>query len=103
MKRRHHQAKPAKLPSGQWGAAVLSDDVNTGDQVTITTRAGESWEAIVSQIISARADSALVSTRRDDGPEARRLGRTTSGYCGLRCAVTDLVCCPANGQCHDCI
>lgn len=40
-------ASPIKLRSGDWGAKVEGKAVG-GDPITVTTRAGKSWQAFVS-------------------------------------------------------
>ena len=55
-------ATPAKLRSGEWGARVQSDTVSIGDTIQITTRAGKSWPATVSQVIWRGKGITLVAT-----------------------------------------
>ena len=55
-------ATPAKLRSGEWGARVQSDTVSVGDTIQITTRAGKSWPATVSQVIWRGKGITLVAT-----------------------------------------
>lgn len=43
-------ASPTKLRNGSWGAKT-SADVSVGDIVTISTRAGKSWDARVTHVI----------------------------------------------------
>lgn len=58
------QASPKKLPNGNWGAQIKTDDVAVGDTVTITTRAGKTWDAQVSEIVSHNDGITIVATQR---------------------------------------
>ena len=55
------QATPKKLKDGTWGARVLGA-VEPGDTITITTRAGKSWDAIVERVLWSDDQAMLVST-----------------------------------------
>lgn len=63
-------ATPAKLNDGSWGAKVKSSDVAIGDSVTITTRGGKSWEAIVDAVFYRQDDGCLCRTRKSTGAKA---------------------------------
>lgn len=56
------QATPCKLRDGTWGARVASADVAPGDAITITTRAGKRWDAIVARVVWRGDGVAIVST-----------------------------------------
>jgi len=55
------QATPKKLKDGTWGARVQGA-VEPGDTITITTRAGKSWDAIVDRVLWSDEQAMLVST-----------------------------------------
>lgn len=61
-------ATPAKLKNGNWGARVQSADVREGDTVTITTRAGKSWQAQVELVVWRGDDIAICATSSLDWP-----------------------------------
>jgi hypothetical protein len=58
------QATPSKLRDGSWGARVAGS-VAVGDVVTITTKAGKSWDATVSRVLWSDGSVALVATHND--------------------------------------
>lgn len=43
-------ASPMKLRDGSWGARAASPDVEIGQTVRIRTRAGKTWDAVVTRI-----------------------------------------------------
>ncbi len=76
-------ASPTKLRSGSWGATV-EGSVSVGDVVTITTRAGKSWDAKVSHIVWMGSGKSIVATQSldDSGSHARRVpNRKSSTRC----------------------
>lgn len=101
-------ATPTKLRSGEWGARVQGR-VEAGEEITIRTKGGKSWTAIVAKVIWSGKDKyrggmcSIVATES----QGRRSGYTErghyDGYCGYPCPVSGRKCCPANGPCHDCI
>lgn len=54
-------ATPTKLPSGDWGAKV-NGTVKVGDVVTVTTRAGKSWEAAISRVLEHAGGVSICAT-----------------------------------------
>jgi len=60
-------ATPAKLRSGAWGARVQGT-VAEGDVVTITTRAGKSWQARVTRVVWTGEGVAICATESIDRP-----------------------------------
>lgn len=48
---------PAKLKEGGWGAHVNSDKVQAGDEVSLTTKAGKQWDAVVEKVVWTGTDS----------------------------------------------
>lgn len=104
------QGTPTRLHSGEWGAKVHGS-VNKGDRVTITTRAGKSWDTTVRKVVWSGDGVSICATepRRNGYTPARRNNRGYvidrghyDGYCGYPCPVSGRKCCPANGPCHDC-
>ncbi len=80
------KATPVKLRSGEWGAKVQGQ-VREGDTVTITTRAGKSWEARVSRVVWHGGGVSICATggRGGRGPGRRRGGCHTDGDCSSTC------------------
>jgi len=57
-------ATPTKLSDGSWGARVSALGLKVGTKVTITTRAGKSWDAQIGRIVSEKDGVTTVSTRK---------------------------------------
>ncbi len=77
-------ATPTKLRSGDWGAKIHGT-VAIGDEITITTRAGKSWQARVSRVVWTDGSVAICATTSPDRPQAtRRSGTWTGCSCGSR-------------------
>ena len=55
-------ASPIKLRSGDWGAKVEGKAVE-GDPITVTTRAGKSWQAFVAKVVWIGNGVTIVATR----------------------------------------
>lgn len=94
-------ASPTKLRSGEWGARV-NGTVREGDIVTITTRAGKTWDAEVVKVVwsgDGVAICATASLSRRPAPSRRHAAHTT--HCGYPCPVTGRKC-TYNDPCHDC-
>ncbi|HGM5918179.1 TPA: hypothetical protein ACKP5X_000426 [Stenotrophomonas maltophilia] len=70
-----HQATPALLKSGEWGARVLAPQVGVGDQLTVVTKGGSSWEATVRAVVWQGEGVVLCRTDRAQATRAH------SGYC----------------------
>ncbi len=87
------KATPCKLRNGRWGARAPAS-TKAGDTLTITTKAGKSWQAVVDCVVwtgdgvalcaTSKLESApLVSQRFMGG--SRRGGSTRTGcHCGSR-------------------
>jgi len=56
-------ASPAKLRSGAWGARVKGI-ASAGDVITITTRAGKSWDARVARVVWRGDGISLCATEK---------------------------------------
>ena len=68
-------ATPAKLRDGSWGARVTGA-VAPGDVVTITTRAGKTWQARIMRVVWTGEGVTLCATSSlDDGPPRRAARR----------------------------
>lgn len=95
-------ATPTKLRSGNWGARVQGR-VHEGDVITITTRAGKSWQAEVAKVVWSGNGVSICATE-SAGPRrsGRRASQYANGYCYYPCPVSGRKCCPENGPCHDC-
>jgi hypothetical protein len=63
-------ATPTKLRSG-WGAKVQSEDVAVGQVVTITTKAGKSWQARVTKVVWSGDGTSLCETASLDRSASR--------------------------------
>jgi hypothetical protein len=73
-------AAPAKLRDGSWGARVQGDAA-VGDVVTITTRAGKTWDARVKKVLWSGDGIALCATTSlDREPSFYAGGYAGSGY-----------------------
>ena len=70
-------ASPAKLKNGSWGARVQGS-VSVGDTITITTRAGKSWDARVTKVVWSGEGVAVCATESLDRPA--RSGSTSRSY-----------------------
>ena len=64
-------ATPAKLRDGSWGARAPRN-VQVGQTLTITTRAGKSWDATITRIVWVGDDVALCATESLDRPRHSR-------------------------------
>ncbi len=77
-------AKPAKLRNGSWGARVASETIQAGDTITITTKAGKTWDAEVVKVVWHGDGVSLCTTESvSPRPEARR-GPPECEVCGYR-------------------
>ena len=88
-----HTASPTRLKSGEWGARVPASRVEVGDGLTVVTKRGSSWEAVVQEVVWHSSEVALCRTAR-----AHR-GRCTQ--CGRR-AVDAPHHAAMGGLCGDC-
>lgn len=96
-------ASPAKLRDGTWGARVTSS-VSVGDTVTITTRAGKSWDARVVRVVWSGSGVTLCATESlDRRPTAHRHGGCgcPCSDCSPRCHCDDHCVC-RGGNIYDC-
>ena len=102
-------ATPCKLRNGDWGAKT-SARIRQGDIVTITTRAGKSWDARISKIVWTGNGVAICATASLDRPQrsatarnsrrTRRAGTWTGCSCGSREEHGETV--PAASNCSSC-
>lgn len=60
-------ATPCVLKRGGWGVRV-SGSPKVGDAVTVTTRAGKSWTAVISRVVE-HADGVSICATRTGMPE----------------------------------
>lgn len=60
----HHHASPVQLRTGEWGARVLGQTVKAGDALTVTTRSGSAWDAVVTSVVWQGADAAICQAAR---------------------------------------
>jgi hypothetical protein len=99
-----YTATPTKLRNGSWGARVGAN-VQPGDIVRITTKAGKSWDATVAKVIwtgdgvSICATSSGASRNTYYTPSRRRPGCCSE--CGDR--LQPWMDGYAMGLCHDCL
>ena len=96
-------ATPCKLRTGAWGART-APEVQVGDTVTITTRAGKSWDARVTKIVWTGDDAAVVATESLDRPAPRksRNGCSCDGDCCRPRCHCDAHCVCKGGNIYDC-
>lgn len=52
---------PTKLPNGNWGAKV-NGTAHEGDVVAITTKAGKTWYAEVTEVVSSGNGVSICAT-----------------------------------------
>ena len=79
---------PTKLKSGAWGARIkhasgIKDArqlhaEHEGDAVTITTRAGKTWHAIIDRVLWSDGKIMVVATRSAGRPRQSRAGSNGS-------------------------
>jgi hypothetical protein len=72
-------ASPTKLRDGTWGARVTGPAAE-GDTITITTRAGKSWDAEVERVLWTGDGVSICATASIDRP-AHRSSRPSGGQC----------------------
>ena len=80
---KHFAATPSKLRDGTWGARVMHEAVESevpgeglldtigpkvGDTVTITTRRGKTWDAVVSKVVERKTKPSAHSVVRTQRP-----------------------------------
>lgn len=70
-----HTASPTQLKSGEWGARVTASRVKVGDELTVVTRSGSSWDAVVQAVIWQGPDVALCRTARAHPGRCTQCGR----------------------------
>jgi len=100
-------ATPTRIRTGEWGALVQGRDaVKYGDVVTITTRSGQSWDAVVQEVVYTGPgkwsdDEVTVvvagKIRRYDTPTTSRRshvggGCHTDGECSSMCSPKTCPC-----------
>lgn len=91
-------ATPSRLRSGAWGAKVAGQ-VQQGDVVTITTRSGKSWDAVVSRVLWTDGAVSICATETAAAGRPARATRTRTGCrCGSIEEYAQASDCP---QCED--
>lgn len=102
-------ATPCKLKSGDWGARV-SGPVSKGDTITITTKAGKSWTALVAHVVWSKDNTSIVATEsakrpqsatRGHRPQRNRYGKGRCRECGETLQTWHDG--YSHGLCHDCL
>jgi len=88
------------------GDGSLQGAVAVGDTVTITTRGGKSWDAVVDAVVWSGDNVAICATRSLDRVAPKAAAPTYrpvrgQDYCGYPCPVTRQRC-TASNPCHDC-
>jgi hypothetical protein len=73
------KASPAKLRDGSWGARV-SGAVSIGDVVTITTKAGKSWDATVTRVVWTDGTAAICATASNSPRPSTSRSSRYAGY-----------------------
>lgn len=60
-----HDARPAKLRSGAWGARIVQSGASAkpGQTVHIRARNGKAWNAIIDRVVWVDGNAAIVATR----------------------------------------
>lgn len=91
-------ATPAKLRDGTWGARVQGT-ARRGQQITITTRRGKSWDATVQRVLWSGDGVTLVATA--SGVSTHSHGRRRS-RCGCRCGCAGEDGRYTGRECRDC-
>lgn len=98
-------ATPAKLRDGSWGARVQGP-AKVGDIVTITTKAGKSWPANVTQILWSGEGVTLCSTASLTAPRRSQVGHGRGCGCDDDCCAGgcryDKTCNCRGGNIYDC-
>ena len=99
-------ASPTKLQSGAWGAKVQSETVQAGDTVTITTRAGKSWDATISKVLWTGDGVSICATESNGSSSSRPRRRGRSCACDDDCCASgcrcDSHCNCQGGPIYDC-
>lgn len=55
---------PALLKSGQWGVRVPGTIAKSGDEITVVTKGGTSWQAVIETIVWRGPDVVLCTASR---------------------------------------
>lgn len=88
-------ATPAKLRNGTWGARIEAPTgaklvMQPGDGITITTKAGKSWDARVERVIWTNGQVTLVSTASSAPRRSARRGyHNGSSYTCNACVTVE--------------
>jgi len=93
-------ATPCKLRSGEWGARVQGNPTE-GTVVTITTRAGKSWDTSVRKVIW-KGDGVAICATDSLRRGSRSIGGSydachTDGNCSSVCALNSSCPCFSGG------
>jgi hypothetical protein len=78
-------ASPTKLRNGDWGVTVKSERVRPGDSVTVTTKSGKSWEALIEKVIWKGNGVAICSVRKSSKSRTPSPSYRSRGWGGGRC------------------
>jgi hypothetical protein len=76
-------ASPTKLRDGSWGAKVQGS-VDVGEEITIETRAGKRWTAVVTRVVWSGEGATIVATESTDRPAGRTSDPASCVTCGGR-------------------
>lgn len=68
----HHHASPMQL---EWGARVPASHVEVGDELTVVTKSGSSWEAVVQGVVWQGFEVALCRTTKANPGRCTACGR----------------------------
>ncbi len=97
-------ATPMKLQNGAWGISVPGRP-EVGDAVTVTTRAGKTWNAVISRVIERSGSVSICATRVGMPEHTVRRAVTSTRRPGRRGTVESLAAgkpaprVPYNGMC----
>ena len=81
-----HEATPAKLNDGTWGART-THRVVVGSTITVRTRAGKTWRAAVNEVVWTDGTACLVRTAAGAASTAPRKSSRRHSYYGTVCRI----------------
>lgn len=93
----HHHASPTLLRTGEWGVRVPASNVLVGDELTVVTKGGSAWAAVVHGVLWQGDDVAICATARAYPGHCNDCGHravdcsvhaSTGGFCG-ECGFDD--------------
>ncbi len=91
-------ATPMKLQNGVWGISVPGRP-EVGDAVTVTTRAGKTWQAVISRVIERSGSVSICATRVGMPDHTVRRAITSTRRPAPRVPYNGM-CCPNCGSEH---